>query len=70
MGVGVTNEEIDQKIIEALDGRTLKFGQIFYNIPHDISEHHVIYRQLDRRLQALRKKGKIKFSHGFGWRMA
>ena len=66
----MTNEDMDQAIIELLDGKTLKFCQINACLnptwPKDDCRDK-LYRQIDRRLQAMRKTGKVKFSHGFGW---
>lgn len=63
----MTNDECDYAILKSLDGRTLKFSQVYIPINSAFGPDKTIYRQVDRRLQALRKAGKVKFSHGFGW---
>lgn len=58
----MTNEEMDRMLLDILSDRTLRFSQI-----QAVLGYGALYRQIDRRLQALRKRGELRFSHGFGW---
>ena len=60
----MNNNEIDEAILAALKDGVNKFYLLHARIGD-----HVEYRRIDRRLQALRKQGKIAFDKGC-WRMA
>lgn len=65
----MTNDELDAVLLELLTRRTLKFHQIQACIGAQIGINDgKLYRQIDRRLQALRKRSEVSFSSGFGWK--
>jgi DNA-binding HxlR family transcriptional regulator len=55
-----TNEQLDALILKTLYGRTLKFKEIQSNVSGDM-------RQIDRRLQSLKRAGKVVFNSKTGW---
>lgn len=56
-------EDLDKKIIELIDSGAV----FFYQITGQIKDHDL--RAVDRRLQAMRKKGLIHFKGAsWGWR--
>ena len=65
--------ELDDSIIAAVGEGAKEFGQIVartYNEAEKIlpSKWHSVERQIDRRLQALRKSGRLVFVRGGrGW---
>ena len=60
----LTNPELDQRILECLDGRQLRFAEIvarIYRASGSYGEADKPYwRHVDRRLQALKRTGKIR----------
>lgn len=61
------HEELDKKIIEAVKAGKTQF--------HRLSEFLAVpgrngFRVVDRRLQALRKKGALKYDRKSGWSVA
>lgn len=56
--------KIDARIVEAIECGKLEFFQIHQSCDVLANES---FRVIDRRLQALRKEGKITFSHKMGW---
>lgn len=66
--------ELDRKIINMLAAHgPLKFSQLDLNLQHEAQAVTPYgkepFRTLDRRLQALRKAGLIRFVGGFGWKV-
>ncbi len=58
----VLTQEIEERIIKAISRGPKKFFEIHHHVGFNVNFRHV-----DRRLQVLRKSGKIKFEHGKGW---
>lgn len=58
------NEEIDAKIVDAVKEGKNQFCQL--NAVFGFSN----FRKLDRRLQALRKRGVLKYDRKAGWQVA
>lgn len=55
------HEELDKKIVAAVRSGKNRFADIQETVKSD-------YRTVDRRLQALKKQGKLKFGKGkTGW---
>ena len=61
------HEEIDKKIIEAVKSGKTQFHRLseFLAVPGSNG-----FRLVDRRLQALRKKGVLKYDRKSGWSVA
>lgn len=66
--------ELDGKIIDTLT----QYGPLVFSKLDTVLQREVLavtpagkepFRTLDRRLQSLRKAGKIRFVSGFGWRV-
>jgi hypothetical protein len=59
-------QKLDKKILEAINDGVRKFALISSRV----STRKETYpeRLVDRRLQHLRKEGKIEFVRGLGWR--
>jgi hypothetical protein len=65
-------DALDEKIIDAIDGmKKPAFGDLLAYLHPSLSFHTStegeVFRTLDKRLQALRKKGLVEFA-GKGWR--
>ena len=66
--------ELDSKIVSTL----AEYGPLVFGQLDTVLQREVLavtpagkepFRTLDRRLQSLRKAGKIRFVGGFGWRV-
>ena len=62
----MTNDELDTKILQVLNETE---GKRFEAVCSVVGISPGDFRQVDRALQRLRKKGKIKFSSKVGWRL-
>ena len=63
-------EKLDAAIIENVKRGNAKFGSIYDSVTFAIPHQQRVdgWRTVDRRLQALRKKGLIRFIGG-GWKI-
>jgi len=70
-------DELDAMILDSIKDRAKSFSEIYFGAEHGSPEIHLVCKKfcgtdgeparvLDRRLQALRKKGEITFMKG--WR--
>jgi hypothetical protein len=60
----MTNQQVDGRGLEIL-----REGPMAFSVIKSKGEVGYEDRQLDRRLQALRRKGVIRFSHKTGWEL-
>lgn len=60
----LSNAALDQRILEVLDGKKLRFAEIVARIYQGVGGYGEVdkpyWRHVDRRLQALRRTGKIR----------
>lgn len=64
--------DLDEAIVKTIAGGTKTFGPILVRvsaIAHRLSPLGDSFRLVDRRLQALRKAGRIAFNRKTGWRV-